>query len=78
MHAIGGQLGITYVPWPVLANVEYLTELSAHDRFQGDVLMLTLAVRFFEAQLPVALRPHGFLTSSRASIRSFCVSATSL
>jgi hypothetical protein len=47
IHAIGGQLGLTYVPWSAALNVKFLTEYYAEDRFQGNVISVTVAVKAF-------------------------------
>jgi hypothetical protein len=35
VHAVGGQLGLTYVPWALSVNVHGFYEYVAKDRFQG-------------------------------------------
>ena len=47
VHAIGGQLGLTYVPWSAAFNMKYVAEYYSQDRFQGNIVTLTLAVKFF-------------------------------
>lgn len=47
VHAIGGQLGLTYVPWMMLLNVKIQTELHAEDRARGNVITVTLAKKLF-------------------------------
>jgi hypothetical protein len=47
VHAIGGQVGLTYVPWSALLNVKYLNEFAAEDRFQGHVVTVTLTGKVF-------------------------------
>ena len=47
VHAIGGQIGLTYVPWSAVVNVKYLNEFAAEDRFQGHVVTITFAVKVF-------------------------------
>jgi hypothetical protein len=46
VHAVGGQLGLTYVPWVAALNVRYLGEFAAQDRFQGHVIGLSVAKKF--------------------------------
>lgn len=46
VHAIGGQLGITHVPWNAVLNFHYFYEFAAKDRFQGQVLAVSLAKKF--------------------------------
>lgn len=46
VHAVGGQLGLTYVPWNAAVNLHYLNEISAQDRFQGDVIGASVVVKF--------------------------------
>ena len=46
VHAAGGQLGLTYVPWMLSAGVNYFYEHSAVDRFQGQSLGFTIAKKF--------------------------------
>jgi hypothetical protein len=46
-HAVGGQLGLTYVPWDLAFNFHGFYEYSTHDRFQGTSLGLSLAKKFF-------------------------------
>ena len=43
VHAIGGQLGLTYVPWVASLNAHYFGEFSAQDRFQGHVFGVSVA-----------------------------------
>lgn len=45
-HAVGGQLGLTVVPWNAALNFHYFHEFASDDRFQGDVLGLNLAWRW--------------------------------
>jgi len=45
VHAIGGQLGLTYVPWNAALNAHYFYEFSAQDRFQGHAFGLNLAIK---------------------------------
>jgi len=46
VHAVGGQLGLTYVPWNAVMNFHYFYEFAAEDRFQGQTLGLNFAVKF--------------------------------
>ena len=45
-HAVGGQLGLTYVPWFASLNLHYFGEFAAQDRFQGQVFGFSLAKKF--------------------------------
>lgn len=44
VHAAGGQLGLTYVPWNAALNVRYLYEFASEDRFQGQSVGVNLAI----------------------------------
>jgi hypothetical protein len=46
VHAAGGQLGVTYVPWSVAVAFHALQEFAATDRFQGEVYALNVSKRF--------------------------------
>ena len=46
VHAVGGQLGFTYVPWTLALNAHYAYEFHSENRFQGHVVGLSLAVGF--------------------------------
>lgn len=46
VHAVGGQLGLTYVPWGTSLNTHYFGEFAAEDRFQGHVFGVSLAKKF--------------------------------
>jgi hypothetical protein len=46
VHAVGGQLGLTSVPWGATLNMHYLSEFSAQDRFQGEVFGVSVAKKF--------------------------------
>lgn len=46
VHAIGGQLGLTYVPWGLVGNLHAFGEVDADDRFQGVAYGLNLAKKF--------------------------------
>jgi len=46
VHAVGGQLGLTYVPWLLSVNAHYFYEFSATDRFQGESFGLNVSKMF--------------------------------
>jgi hypothetical protein len=46
VHAVGGQIGLTHVPWNAALNFHYFYEFAAKDRFQGQSLGLNLAIKF--------------------------------
>lgn len=46
VHAVGGQIGLTYVPWNAALNFHYFYEFSAEDRFQGQSIGLNFAMKF--------------------------------
>jgi hypothetical protein len=46
VHAVGGQLGLTYVPWDAVLNTHYFGEFAAQDRFQGQVFGVSVAKKF--------------------------------
>ena len=46
VHAVGGQLGLTYVPWVAALNGRYFGEFAAQDWFQGQVIGLSVAKKF--------------------------------
>lgn len=46
VHAVGGQLGLTYVPWNTVLNAHYFYEFEAKDRFQGQSFGVSLAKQF--------------------------------
>lgn len=46
MHAAGGQLGFTYVPWALGVNFHAFRECAATDRFQGEAFGLNMGKRF--------------------------------
>ncbi len=46
VHAAGGQLGLTYVPWSLALNVHGFYEYYTRDRFQGTALGVSLAKKF--------------------------------
>jgi hypothetical protein len=46
IHAIGGQLGLVYIPWNASLTFRYLAEYNAEARFEGDLFTLTVAKGF--------------------------------
>jgi hypothetical protein len=46
VHAVGGQLGLTYVPWMASLTAHGFYEYDAENRFQGESFGLNLAKRF--------------------------------
>jgi hypothetical protein len=46
VHAVGGQLGLTYVPWGASLNIHGFYEYAGEDRFQGGSLGVNLAKRW--------------------------------
>jgi hypothetical protein len=46
VHAVGGQLGLTSVPWAASLHVRYFGEFAAQDRFQGQVFGFSVAKKF--------------------------------
>jgi hypothetical protein len=44
---VGGQIGLTYVPWSLVLNAHGFYEYSTHDRFQGSSAGVSLAKKFF-------------------------------
>jgi hypothetical protein len=46
VHAVGGQLGLTYVPWALSMNSHGFYEYAAKDRFQGQSFGLSIAKKF--------------------------------
>ena len=44
--AVGGQVGLTYVPWSLVLNVHGFYEYSTHDRLQGSSAGLSLVKKF--------------------------------
>jgi hypothetical protein len=46
VHAVGAQLGLSYVPWNLALNFHYLYEYYSEDRFQGQVLGLNFYVKW--------------------------------
>lgn len=45
VHAVGAQVGLTYVPGNAVLNFHYLYELESSDRFQGDSIGLNFAIK---------------------------------
>jgi hypothetical protein len=46
VHAVGGQLGLTYVPWLLSANLHGFSEVASVGRFQGTAFGFNLAKKF--------------------------------
>lgn len=46
VHGVGGQIGVSYIPWKAGVNFRYLYEYAATDRFQGQSLGLNFALAF--------------------------------
>ena len=46
VHAVGGQLGLTYVPWMLSVNLHGFYEYAAEDRFQGGSFGVSIAKKF--------------------------------
>jgi hypothetical protein len=46
VHAVGGQLGLTYMPWMAPLNVHGFYEYDAQDRFQGGSFGVNIAKKF--------------------------------
>lgn len=42
VHAVGGQIGLTHVPWGAVLNLHYYYEFAAEDRFQGHAIGLSI------------------------------------
>jgi len=47
VHAVGGQLGLTYVPWKVSLNLHGFYEYDAVNRFQGGAYGVSIARKFW-------------------------------
>lgn len=45
-HAVGGQLGLTYVPWMLSVNFRCMYEIATRDRFQGQSYGLSVQKKF--------------------------------
>lgn len=46
VHGVGGQVGVTSVPWETALNFHYFHEVAAQDRFRGHVFGLNLSKKF--------------------------------
>jgi hypothetical protein len=46
IHAIGGQIGLAFVPWNASVVFRYLKEFEAEARYEGELFVLTLAKVF--------------------------------
>lgn len=46
VHAVGGQLGLTYVPWMLSINFRGMYEYASSDRLQGHSFGLNIAKKF--------------------------------
>ncbi len=46
VHAAGGQIGLTYVPWSLVLNFHAFYEYAAEDRFQGQSYGISIAKKF--------------------------------
>jgi hypothetical protein len=46
VHAVGGQIGLSYVPWMVSLNVHGFYEFAARNRFQGGAFGIDIAKGF--------------------------------
>lgn len=46
VHGVGGQLGLTYVPWSLVVNFHAFYEYAAEDRFQGQSFGISIAKKF--------------------------------
>ena len=46
VHAVGGQVGLTFVPWATSLNLRGFDEFTSEARFQGWSLGLNLAKKF--------------------------------
>ena len=46
VHGVGGQVGLTYIPWNALLNFHYFYEFAANDRFRGQSIGLNFAIKF--------------------------------
>jgi len=47
VHAVGGQLGLTYIPWLLSLNAHGFYEYSAKDRFQGGSFGVSITKKFW-------------------------------
>ena len=46
VHTVGGQIGVTCVPWTASLNFRYTHDVSSVDRFKGNAFSVNLAKRF--------------------------------
>lgn len=46
VHAVGGQLGLAYIPWNAAVTLRYLKEYNAQARFEGDLYTLMFVKGF--------------------------------
>ena len=46
VHGVGGQIGLTYVPWSLALNFHAFYEYAAEDRFQGQSYGISIAKKF--------------------------------
>jgi hypothetical protein len=46
LHAVGGQVGVTYLPWSLVVNFHGFYEYASVDRFQGASIGLNIAKKF--------------------------------
>jgi hypothetical protein len=46
VHGVGGQVGLTYVPWSAFINFHGFYEYAAQSRFQGASLGLNVGIKF--------------------------------
>ena len=46
VHAVGGQLGLTYVPWALSLTIHGFYEYAAQDRFQGSSFGINIGKKF--------------------------------
>ena len=46
IYGIGGQIGLTYVPWNAALVIRYLSEYDAEARFEGELFTICLAKGF--------------------------------
>ena len=45
VYAVGGQLGVTYLPWNASLNLVAYNEYAAKDRFEGASIALNFAMK---------------------------------
>jgi hypothetical protein len=46
VHAAGGQIGLTYLPWMMSVNAHYFYEFAAEDRFEGQAFGFSVSKKF--------------------------------